>query len=67
MAEDKYVVYGEYGDTFSRLVDARRCAKEVSKICGESSVWLIADGCNYIDYVNGKVVRDGWKVSKKSA
>lgn len=61
MRKDKWVVYGEYGDSFTNLKDACECAKVASEECGEASVILIKDGCSYIDYENGKKVYDGWK------
>lgn len=59
---DKYQVYGESGGTFSNLKEAKACAKAASMLTDDktSEVWLIADGCHYIDYINGKCVRDGW-------
>lgn len=54
-------VYGEYGGTFSRLDDAKKCAQfasTTSEYDFRSSVWK--DGSCYIDYENGKLVRDGW-------
>lgn len=54
-------VYGEYGGTFSRLEDAKQCAKFAStteEYDYKSSIWK--DGTCYIDYENGKIVRDGW-------
>lgn len=61
--KEKWEVYGEYGGRFSNLDDARICAKEASKTPEydyEASIWNIQDGMNYIDYENGKCVRDGW-------
>ena len=54
-------VYGEYGGSFSRLEDAKKCAQEASttpEYDYKASVWK--DGTCYIDYENGKLVRDGW-------
>ncbi len=54
-------VYGEYGDQFSRLEDAKKCAQYASTTSEydyKASVWK--DGTCYIDYENGKLVRDGW-------
>ena len=62
--KDKWAVYGEYGDTFTNLRDAKRCAKESSRLGGEGAVYLIEDGCHYIEYENGKLVRDGWTIRK---
>jgi len=60
MRKEKWVVYGEYGGSFTNLDDACKCAKVASKEEGESSVVLIQEGCSYIDYRNGKKVYDGW-------
>ena len=63
----KYWVYGEYGGRFSNIKDARECAKFASMTEEHdyrSSVTLIADGCHYIDYENGKCTRDGWRVKR---
>lgn len=54
-------VYGEYGDHFSRLEDAKKCAQYASttpEYDYKSSIWK--DGSCYIEYENGKLVRDGW-------
>lgn len=54
-------VYGEYGDHFSRLEDAKKCAQYASTTPEhdyKASVWK--DGSCYIEYENGKLVRDGW-------
>jgi hypothetical protein len=60
--KSKYAVYGECGGEFSNIREAKKCAKETSTLSEdkESSVWLIEDGCSYIDYENGKMTRDGW-------
>lgn len=67
--KDKWAVYGEYGGTFTNLKDAKRCAREASKIeeDKESEVWLISDGCHYIEYKDGKLVRDGWTIKRNSS
>ena len=44
------------------LKDACNCAKSASMEQGEASVVLIKDGCGYIDYENGKVVYNGWRI-----
>lgn len=65
--KDKYAVYGEYGDTFSNMDDAKKCAKFASttpEYNYSCCIWLLSDGCNYIDYENGKMVRDGWTRKK---
>jgi len=68
--KDKWCVYGEYGGYFTNLKDAKQCAKESSTMTdscgysGEGLVWLVEDGCNYIEYKNGKLVRDGWTIKK---
>ena len=64
MRQDKYAVYGEYGGYFTNMREARACAREASKLEGSSEVWLIEDGCCYIEYENGKVTRDGWTIRK---
>ena len=64
MRKDKWCVYGEYGGTFTNLKDACECAKQASIEEGQAMVWLIADGCNYIEYENGKKVYDGWTIKK---
>lgn len=61
--KDKWEVFGEYGGRFSNLDDARMCAKFASKTPEydySASIWNIQDGMYYIDYENGKCVRDGW-------
>lgn len=63
MIKDKWEVYGEYGDRFTNLDEAKKCAREASMTPEhnyEASVWNIEDGMCYIDYKNGKCVRDGW-------
>ena len=62
--KDKWVVYGEYAWTFTNLKDAKRCAKEESINQGYADVTLIEDGCHYIDYENGKCIRDGWTIKR---
>lgn len=65
--KDKWCVYGEYGDYFTNLKDAKACAKEVSLIEEDESigVWLIESELSYIEYENGKMIRDGWTRKKK--
>jgi len=62
----KYQVYGEYGGTSTNLRDAKNCAKEASTLNEDkqSGVWLIEDGCQYIEYGDGKLIRDGWTIKK---
>lgn len=63
----KWWVYGEYGGQFTNLKDAKVCAREASKTAEHdymAEVWLIEDGCHYIDYENGKCIRDGWTIKK---
>jgi len=63
MIKEKWEVYGEYGGRFTNLDDAKRCAREASKTEEygyEATIWNIQDGMNYIEYKNGKCVRDGW-------
>jgi len=65
MAKEKWAVYGEYGGAFTTLCAAKKCAKEASTYEDnnyESSVYLIEEGCSYIDYRNGKLIRDGWTI-----
>ena len=64
--KDKWIVYGEYGGSFTNLKEAKQCAKEYSiEVPDEEiNVVLIEDGCYYLDYLNGKCIRDGW--TKKS-
>ena len=63
----KWQVFGTYGDTFTNLQDAKRCAREASK-CEEhdyeADVYNIEDAMYYITYKNGKCVRDGWTIKK---
>lgn len=64
---DKWAVFGEYGGYFSNLKDAKQCAKEASKTEEydyQASVYNMHDGFYYIDYENGKCVRDGWTIKK---
>lgn len=54
-------VYGEYGGSFSRLEEAKKCAQFASTTSDydyKAAIWK--DGTCYIDYENGKLVRDGW-------
>ena len=64
--KEKWHVYGEYGGAFTNLKAAKKCAKEASTLNEDkhSEVWLIEDGCHYIEYENGKLIRDGWTVKK---
>ena len=50
MRQDKYSVYGPYGGQFTNLKEAKACAREAREIEGSAEVWLIADGCCYIEY-----------------
>ena len=63
----KWHVYGEYGGHFTNLRDAKVCAKQYSIDCPdeEISIYNSDDGFYYIDYLNGKCVRDGWTIKKK--
>ena len=68
MRREKWIVYGVYGDSFTNLKDAKRCAKEASTTPEhdyEADIWNLDDGLCYIEYQNGKCVRDGWTVKKK--
>ena len=58
----KWAVYGEFGGYFTNLKDAKECAKQysISEPDEEISILLIKDGCYYIDYLNGKCIRNGW-------
>ena len=65
--EEKWAVYGEYGGYFTNLKDAKQCAREASKTPEhdyEANVALIENGAYYIDYKNGKCVRDGWTIKR---
>jgi hypothetical protein len=63
---EKWSVYGEYGGHFTNLKDAKICAKEYSIISPDEviSIYLESNGCYYIDYQNGKIIRDGWTIKK---
>lgn len=64
---EKWAVFGEYGGNFTNLKEARQCAKEASKTKEynyKSSIYNMDDGCYYIDYKNGKCIRDGWTIKK---
>lgn len=69
---DKWFVSGEYGGTFTNLKAAKACAKAASLYEDTypepytALVELLDDGCNYIEYHNGKCVRDGWTINKYS-
>lgn len=65
--KDRWAVYGEYGGYFTNLKDARLCAKEYSKTCPDEkiSIYNLEDGFYYIDYLNGKCIRDGWTRPRK--
>ena len=58
----KWAVYGEYGGQFTNLREACACAKEASLLTPgeEIGVELLDDGCVYLDYLDGKCIRDGW-------
>lgn len=58
----KWQVYGPYGGTYTNVNNAKWYAKQASKLNDDkkSGVWLIEDGCSYIEYENGKLIRDGW-------
>lgn len=63
LQREKWQVFGEYGGTFTNLDDARKCAKYASTTEEHDyseSVYNLDDGTYYIDYENGKCVRDGW-------
>ena len=64
--KDRWAVWGEYGGTFTNLKDAKECAKEASTLEDdkEASVYRLEDGCYYIDYVDGKMTRDGWTIKR---
>lgn len=54
-----YVVYGEYGGTFTRYSDALKCAREASKteeynFCAE--IWIEDCGVWFDRYENGKLI-----------
>ena len=63
--KDKWHVQGEYGGYFTNLKDAKECAKDASmtpEYDYTCKIWLIEDGCWYIEYKNGKISRDGWTI-----
>lgn len=64
---DKWVVYGEYGGSFTNLQEAKQCAKEYSTESPneEINIVLIENGCYYFDYLNGKCIRDGWTIKRR--
>lgn len=65
--KNKWVVYGEFGGEFTNLKEARDCAKFAStteEYDFNAKIWLIDDGCWYIEYENGKVSRDGWTIKR---
>lgn len=62
----KWSVFGPYGGHFTNLREAKQCAKYAS-MENESeyvSVFNQDDGCYYIDYQNGKLIRDGWTIRR---
>jgi len=57
----RWKVFGEYGGSFTNLKDAKKCAQTASSYSNdEVSVYNTEDGSYYIDYKNGKCIRDGW-------
>lgn len=65
--KEKWAVYGEFGGQFTNLKDAKKCAKEASETKEhgyEAEVWLLENGYHYIEYKNGKCIRDGWTIKK---
>lgn len=60
--KEKWAIYGENGGYFTNLKDAKAHAKQTSidNKDEEISILLMADGCYYIDYMNGKCTRNGW-------
>ena len=67
MRQDKYAVYGECGGSFTNLKEAKQAARFASTLEENgyaAEVWLIDDGCSYIEYENGKMIRDGWTIRK---
>ena len=46
MRKDKWVVYGEYGGSFTNLTNVCKCARLASIQEGNASVVLIEDGCS---------------------
>lgn len=64
---DKWAVFGKYGGYFSNFKVAKQCTKEASKTKEydyKAKVYNMYDGFYYIDYKNGKCVRDGWTINK---
>lgn len=66
MGKDRWWVPGEYGGSFTNLKDAKRCAREASRVNEDraSTVWRIEDGLWYIEYTNGRLTFDGWTIKK---
>lgn len=66
MGKDRWWVPGEYGGSFTNLKDAKRCAREASRVNEDraSTVWRIQDGFWYIEYTNGRLTYDGWTIKK---
>lgn len=59
----RWFVGGQYGGEFTNLKDAKKCAREASKTPEynyKSTIRYLDDGCYYLDFENGKCVRDGW-------
>lgn len=67
MGKDRWWVPGEYGGSFTNLKDAKRCAREASRVNEDraSTVWRIQDGFWYIEYTNGQLTYDGWTTKKR--
>jgi hypothetical protein len=66
MCTEKWRVYGEYGGVFTNLRDAKKCARSASLLEEDkhAEIWNTEDGCHYIEYHDGKLVRDGWTIKK---
>lgn len=65
--KNKWAVYGEFGGYFTNLKDAKDCAKFASTTSEyeyNAKIWLIEDGCWYIEYSNGKLINDNWIIKR---
>lgn len=66
---EKWHIYYPDGGDFTNLKEARVCAKELSEDHPdeEISIYNSDDGTYYIDYLNGKCIRDGWTIKKNKS
>lgn len=58
----KWEVPGQFGGTYTNVNNAKWYAKEASKLNADkkSAVYMIEDGLCYIEYEDGKCVKDIW-------